>query len=197
MDKAQRTKQLIVEKTAPIFNKKGFAGTSISDLTNATGLTKGSIYGNFENKDEVALAVFDYNVSLLNKRLNAAAEGSTNVVSKLHKMADFYIAENAGSVNRGGCPILNTAVEADDTHPGLKTKASKSFRKWKKNLENLVKQGIEEKIIKTTIDPVTFATEYIALIEGGILLARTTGDITLLQTCVERIHKIIDQELKR
>ena len=57
--KSSRTKQFIIEKTAPVFNAKGYAGTSINDLMIATGLTKGNIYGNFENKDEVALAAFD------------------------------------------------------------------------------------------------------------------------------------------
>jgi len=50
--KAEQTRQLIVEKTAPIFNVKGYAGTSVSDMTKATGLTKGSVYGNFANKAE-------------------------------------------------------------------------------------------------------------------------------------------------
>ena len=61
MSKAERTKQFIVEKTAPIFNMKGYAGTSVNDMMAATGLTKGSIYGNFKNKDDVALAAFDHN----------------------------------------------------------------------------------------------------------------------------------------
>ena len=59
--KAERTRNFIIEKTAEIFNRKGYAGTSMSDITEATGLTKGSIYGNFENKEDVALAVFEYN----------------------------------------------------------------------------------------------------------------------------------------
>ncbi len=54
--KAERTRKFIVERTAPIFNMKGYSGTSLTDLTAATGLTKGSIYGNFENKDDVAIA---------------------------------------------------------------------------------------------------------------------------------------------
>ena len=58
MSKAERTKNFIIEKTAPLFNMKGYSGTSMSDITAATGLTKGSIYGNFENKDEVAIAAF-------------------------------------------------------------------------------------------------------------------------------------------
>ncbi len=62
MSKAEETRAYIIEKTAHIFNKKGFEGTSLSDMTSATGLTKGSIYGNFANKDEVALEVFDFNL---------------------------------------------------------------------------------------------------------------------------------------
>jgi AcrR family transcriptional regulator len=61
MGKAERTKQFIIEKTATLFNTKGIAATSLQDMTEATGLTKGSIYGNFKNKDEVALEVFRYN----------------------------------------------------------------------------------------------------------------------------------------
>ncbi|MCP2807331.1 TetR family transcriptional regulator, partial [Salmonella enterica subsp. enterica serovar Typhimurium] len=60
--KAERTRQYIIDKAAPIFNKKGYAGTSLNDLIEATGLTKGAIYGNFENKDEIALEAFDYNL---------------------------------------------------------------------------------------------------------------------------------------
>ena len=71
MGKAERTREFIVEKTAPLFNRKGYAGTSMSDLTEATGLTKGAIYGNFENKDEVALAAFDYNLARMVQRVRA------------------------------------------------------------------------------------------------------------------------------
>jgi AcrR family transcriptional regulator len=70
MSKSEQTKAFIIEKTAPIFNKKGYAGTSLSDMTEATNLTKGSIYGNFANKDEVALAAFDYNLGRVNGILN-------------------------------------------------------------------------------------------------------------------------------
>lgn len=60
--KAERTKAFIIEKTSSVFNQKGVVGTSLSDITEATGLTKGAIYGNFADKEEVALAAFEYNV---------------------------------------------------------------------------------------------------------------------------------------
>lgn len=67
--KSENTKQLIIEKTASVFNTKGYAGTSINDLMNVTGLSKGCIYGNFENKDEIALKVFDYNFAKITQHV--------------------------------------------------------------------------------------------------------------------------------
>ena len=55
MTKSERTRLFIVEKTAPLFNTKGFDGTTLSDLSEATGLTKGALYGNFADKDEIAV----------------------------------------------------------------------------------------------------------------------------------------------
>ena len=195
MSKAEKTRQFIIEKTAPVFNRKGFAGTSLSDLTEATGLTKGSIYGNFANKDEVALAVFDYNLSLLNKGVAAVTAGSASAIEKLLKMAEFYRSEFKQTLTMGGCPILNTAVDADDTHPELKEKVSKSIRAWKKSIETIIQAGIERKEVNASVNSARFASEYIALIEGGIMLSKTTGDASMLYYCIERVKKIIETEL--
>lgn len=196
MNKAEKTRQFIVEKTAPIFNMKGYAGTSLSDITEATGLTKGSIYGNFANKDDVAIAAFDYNLSLLNNGVNAVIKSSTNAIDKLLKMADFYRSSFKKTLANGGCPILNTATEVDDTHPLLKERASKSIKAWKRTIVSIIKQGIAKNEIKPTVDAGEFAIEFISLIEGGIMLAKTTGDTSMLGTCISRIEKIIISELK-
>ena len=50
ISKSEKTTKYIIETVAPIFNQKGYAVASMSDLTAATGLTKGAIYGNFKNK---------------------------------------------------------------------------------------------------------------------------------------------------
>jgi AcrR family transcriptional regulator len=196
MSKAEKTRQYIVEKTAPVFNRKGFAGTSLSDMTAATGLTKGSIYGNFASKDEVALAVFDHNVSLLNTGIQSAIAAGTDALGKLLNMVQFYRSEFRKTAIGGGCPILNTAIEADDTHALLKERAVKAIRSWKKHIEGIVKTGISKGEIRTEVNAAAFAVEYISLIEGGILLAKTTGDRAMLDTCLRRIESIINNELK-
>jgi TetR/AcrR family transcriptional repressor of nem operon len=195
LTKAENTRKYIVEKTASIFNKKGFAGTSLSDLTAATGLTKGSIYGNFANKDEVALAVFDHNLGRLNDKMDARIAVGKTSIEKLREMANFYRSEFKSSLNMGGCPILNTAVDADDTHPALKQKVSAGIHGWKTKIELIVKKGVQNQEIRAGVNAQVFATEFIALIEGGIMLAKATGNISMLNTGINRVLKIIDTEL--
>ncbi|TDH28636.1 TetR/AcrR family transcriptional regulator [Segetibacter sp. 3557_3] len=196
MTKAEKTKQYIVEKTAPVFNMKGYAGTSLSDITAATGLTKGSIYGNFANKDEIALAVYDYNVGILNRGLNSVVAESATATDKLLLMANFYRSQMKQTLTMGGCPIFNTAIDADDTHPALKAKAAKSLKDWKKSIESIIKKGIAAGEINPVVNAALFATEFIAIIEGGIMLAKVTGDISMLNTCISRVESIINNELK-
>ncbi len=43
LTKAEITTQFIIDTVAPVFNKFGYAGTSMSDITKATGLTKGAV----------------------------------------------------------------------------------------------------------------------------------------------------------
>ena len=141
MSKAERTKAFIIEKTAPIFNKKGFAGTSLNDMTEATGLTKGSIYGNFANKDEVASAVFDYNLHKLNANVTAQFAKEKTAKGKLLVYVNNYEQIFNPSFKDGGCPILNTAVEADDTHPQLRKQAIKAVLAWKDKLIKILEEG--------------------------------------------------------
>src|ERR1700710_2995811 len=105
MSKAEKTKQFILEKTAPIFNVKGYSGTSLNDMTDATGLTKGSIYGNFNNKDEVALAAFDYNLQKVQNIINAEMDKHESMRDKLLVYIDVYDNFLKYPFLSGGCPI--------------------------------------------------------------------------------------------
>ena len=52
--KKEQTRQRIVAEAAPVFNQRGYAGSSLADLMKATGLEKGGIYRHFSSKEELA-----------------------------------------------------------------------------------------------------------------------------------------------
>ena len=90
MTKAEKTRQFIIEKTAPLFNTKGFEGTSLSDLEKITGLTKGSIYGNFKDKEEIAIAVFQYSMSKVRDIVHNRLIKYNTAKDKLIALITFY-----------------------------------------------------------------------------------------------------------
>jgi len=193
LSKAERTRQFIIETTAGIFNTKGYAGTSIADITEATGLTKGSIYGNFENKEEVALAVFDHNHLKTRSAIKQQIDKATTYYDKLMVYAKFYHSFMRKLSTIGGCPILNTAVEADDTNPLLKEKAASAVLTWKKNIENLIEAGIQAGEFKSDIDHAVTALSIIALIEGGIMIGKVTGNPANLDKVLSTVELMINQ----
>lgn len=195
MSKADLTRQLIIEKTATIFNKKGFAGTSLSDITNATGLTKGSIYGNFENKEEVALAVFKHNAGELWKKKENWISDHNDAKSKLTALIDFYRKNWKELFENGGCPVMNAATDADDVMPLMKERVKKTVENWVNNVAKILEEGIEQNTFKPTINTVEYSRLFIMMIEGGILLSKITDKPDSLYLILDRVEKIIANEI--
>ncbi|MBN9282818.1 MULTISPECIES: TetR/AcrR family transcriptional regulator [Flavobacterium] len=191
MNKAEKTKQFIIEKTAPIFNMKGYSGTSMQDITLATGLTKGSIYGNFKNKDEVALAVFQYNYEKMQTLFIQEISKKTTYREKLMSYPELYEKFATERFPLGGCPIMNTAIEADDTHPQLKALAKKAMLFWKDSLVRLINKGIEKNEFKSTTNADENALTIIALIEGAIMMINLTGKLDYHQSMMNTLRKVI------
>jgi hypothetical protein len=95
----------------------------------------------------------------------------------------------------GGCPILNTAVDSDDAHPKLLREVRAALADWEGNLTRLVCAGMEYGEIRADADPEAFAANFIALIEGGVLLAKTMGNRKYLEHSVAGINLLIDRLL--
>jgi hypothetical protein len=192
MTKAEKTRQFIIDKTAPIFNTKGYAGTSLNDMIAATGLTKGSIYGNFSNKDEVALAAFDCNLAKVNGIILGEMNKQKTNKAKLLVYPQVYENFSRYAFPKGGCPVLNTATDADDTHAGLKQKAYSALLAWKKQTVSLIQKGIEAKEFSNSVDAEQFAITMIAMIEGTNMISNLTGNSGYRKAIMQSIRKMIN-----
>jgi TetR/AcrR family transcriptional repressor of nem operon len=194
MTKAERTRQFIIEKAAPIFNQKGIAGTSMSDIMEATKLAKGGLYGNFESKEEICLASFKYLTDLLSAEINKRVDAKSTAKEKLFALLDFYgtLYHN----NTGGCPILNFGTEADDTNPLIKQKVHEAINRYQLRISNLVKMGHESGEFLETFDADTFAIKMFTMIEGAILISKVQNNRQHMTTVIEILKAEIEQNSK-
>ena len=192
MGKGEQTRQRIVAQAAPVFNTYGYSGTSMAELTKATGLEKGGIYNHFPSKEALALAAFDYAVSVIGERLAAAVTGRDGAVARLRAIVEFFAAYIDSPPVAGGCPILNTAVEADDTEPALRARAQAAMTDLQKLIGVTVKQGVVAGELRPEVDPRVVATILTATLEGAIMLGRLYQDTAPMQHIVNHLTEYID-----
>src|SRR6202166_605363 len=167
--KGERTRQKIVETAAVLFNQKGFTGCSMGDIVAATGLEKGTLYGHFSTKEELALLAFDYAWNDTSDKRLRNVDTVSNAVEKLKLHIDNYV--NTSSFP-GGCPLLNCAVDADDGNPALRTRVRKALKGWEDCLAKIVEDGQSAGEIKPKIEPHSVANLVISILEGATIVAR-------------------------
>lgn len=195
MTKKERTRQYIIEQSAPLFNQKGYAGTSLHDIMETTGLKKGGIYGNFESKEEIAVASFEYAVGLVTEKVKLRADQKLKSYDKLQVVVDFYRNYLTNPPIDGGCPILNTSIEADDTNPRLRNRVIEALDNWRGSMAGTIKKGIRRKEINPAIDAEEFATLFIATLEGGIMMSKVYQKIQPLNIVLNHLERMIQEEL--
>jgi len=193
ISKAERTRQFIIEQSAHLFNQRGYAGTSLQDIMAATKLTKGGIYGHFESKEEIALAAFEYASGKVLNLLGQTINSQTTATGKLEALLYFYKKYLISPPVTGGCPVLNTSIEADDTNPLLRASVVKVLNKMHKSLENIVQLGIQQSEFKASTDVAQFAILFVSMIEGGVMVSKAYGKPLYLHTVIKQLQHMIDQ----
>ncbi len=196
MGKSEETRQHIIEKASVLFNKLGYEGTSLNDITEAVGMTKGAIYGNFKNKDEIALECLNYNMKQITEPITREIKEQFTAIDKLKAYANAYKKYFNGIVAMGGCPLLNAATDSDDGNPLLRKRVLDYIKMWHDTVVHITKRGIRRNEINRETDPESFASLFITLIEGGIMLAKTTGDKKHIDKAISHIIEHIENRLK-
>jgi len=184
---------MIVERAAPVFNRKGYAGTSMQDILDATGLAKGGIYGNFQNKDELAAAVFDYAYQAVLAAIRTKVLGKRSAQDKLQAIFKFYHNYTVNPLFPGGCPVLNTAVETDDQLPFLKQKAAAAMQEMLGSLQYIIRKGIDTGEFDPELDARQEAMLIYSIIEGGIMMSKLSDQPGILNKLLRHLKKEVEQ----
>lgn len=192
LTKAEKTKQFILETAVPLYNEKGISGVNIDDVLEATKLTKGCLYGHFENKEDLSEQVIDLALKKVSEKIREAVAKGKTPKGKLIAFIDFYKNPIETFIS-GGCPIFNTAVESDDNFPVMKKKVAKVLRIGQEELVGLLQEGIQIGEFSKDLDPAVFAFKMVAAIEGGIVMCRVMETAKPMQGLLKSLKMELEQ----
>ncbi|MGB2758458.1 TetR/AcrR family transcriptional regulator [Maribacter stanieri] len=194
--KAERTTAYIIETVAPVFNKHGYVGTSMSDLTDATNLTKGALYGNFENKEALALAAFEFNRNVLLTGIDEHLSIEGKAINRIENLIAFYKKYDVFTMNMGGCPILNVGIDAQHNNKLLAAAAKETIKEIEGKIALVFENGINNGEFKLPVTPLQFSKQLFTIIQGAIAMASITKDRKYLLNTVTYLEVLIKRELK-
>lgn len=195
--KSGKTSQYIIETVAPYFNKHGYTATSMSDITKATGLTKGAIYGNFKNKEALSIKAFEYNINRVMSEIRSYTQKARTPLDKLYAMTDFYRNYHDYVSDLGGCPILNVGVDANNNNSGLHKKVKEVVKQLQDNMAYLIQKGVESGQLKEDLDAQLYAKRIFSLLEGSIFMSLTMQTKSYLYDMTTFIDQMISNEMKK
>ncbi|MDR6551704.1 TetR/AcrR family transcriptional regulator [Paenibacillus qinlingensis] len=191
MRKGEQTKLRIIEKSAVLFNDKGYTGTTMQDIMAATGLTKGAIYRNFTSKEEIALEAFQYAGHVLWEHFSAAIELQDTATGKIVAMCEVYRDTVHNPPLQGGCPFLNTAIESDHSFPVLRDPAVGAYTHMLGFIQSLLAQGVRTGEFQTEMVLESVASFIFSTIEGGIMASRLTQDNRHVAYATQHIERLL------
>ena len=194
MTKSERTRQFIIEQSAPLFNTKGLAGTAMSDVMDVTKMAKGGLYGHFESKDELCYAVVDYNLGKIVAKVVQAVGKAVTAKAKLFAFLDVFSRPLQFPVE-GGCPMLNFGTESDDTNAVVRKKVKGTILGAQASAAAIINQGIASGEFKATFDAREFSIKMLTLIEGGTLIGRVLQTNSQMEVIINLLKKEIEQQL--
>jgi TetR/AcrR family transcriptional repressor of nem operon len=191
MRNPELTKEKILKKSGLLFNTRGYKATSISHITDATGFTKGAIYRHFKNKDVLEKETLFHLSNIMFDTMRNSIKAQTNAPAKLRAVFQFFETYITNPPVKGGCPLMNVAIEADDAHPILRKAAQKIMDSIQEALVAILDNGIRYKQIKPSINREFYATIIIASLEGAIMMSKLRGNNDDIKHVIKHLEKLV------
>jgi len=191
MRKGEQTRHMIISKSSPLFNQKGYASTFISDVMEETGLKKGGIYRHFESKDELSVEAFQFSVKTISAHYKRALEGKKSAQERLLAFIDAFQALANDIPIPGGCPLMNAAIESDDTSSVLAPHVRSAMAKLLSFVERLVAEGQEKGEISKEVNGKQAAIVIVSTLEGALAISRLYQDVDPIENATAHLRDYV------
>ena len=166
----------VLERATAVFWQNGYAGTSVRDLTQATGLSTSALYNRFSDKDGLFVeALRRYANDGLGERL-ARLSAAADPLGAIRDFLDELIAMSLADPHHRGCLLVNTALDgaamSDAARELVRTRLGEVERFFGERLERAAADGA----LDPAIDATSTATALLGVVFGIRVLARLDAE---------------------
>lgn len=156
----------VLEKATEVFHKKGYNGTSMQDLVDATSLNRSSIYNSFGSKLNMFLEVLSFYQSVHSKNFSRGLANSYNAKEAIETIFSLHLNEIITDNDRKGCLVINCKSEMANQEISIKSFMEKNQERMIAMFEDIVTKGQMEKIFNQEQTANQYALYLFSSIQG-------------------------------
>ncbi len=164
----------VIRKSMEVFHAKGYNGTSIQDLVDATGLNRSSIYNSFGSKQELYRTALSHYEEENNKQFRQVLLRSSNAIEALERILRAAVVSILEDKEGKGCFILNCKSELGNTDDQLRNWLNNNQEKSIALFTDIVAEGQKEGIINKDHSALSYGYSLFNTFQGlrmtGILM---------------------------
>jgi len=185
------TRDRLLRAAMQLFWQKGYGATSVADVLQRAGVNSGSLYHFFPGKQDLLLAVLGlYREGLEPMLLAPAWHGVDDPIERVFALLARYRKSIVETDCTYGCPIGSLALEIHEPDPPVRLALAANFNAWRYAITDcLVAAGAR---LPATVDRDELATLVLAVMEGGVMQARTHRDVTSFDASVRQLRAYFD-----
>ncbi len=188
MPRTSGTRSRLIDSARHLFWERGFAGTSMSDLLDHAGVNSGSFYHFFESKEALLRAVLEgYLEGLRPVIVEPAFARTQDPVARIFAILEGYRERILQTHCRYGCPLGRLALEIDPENRPAHDLIAQNFRGWIGAVRECIAQ-LEPRLPRGT-DPEALATLVLAVMEGGVMLSRSSASVEPFDRAVAQLRQ--------
>jgi AcrR family transcriptional regulator len=173
-----------------VFWRKGFHGTSLDDITAASGLAKPSLYAAFGDKNALFLKVLDrYHASIVANAKRALNEGPS-ARDAIERWLTGFIPYCSGTKGIRGCLSVNTAADGISDQKDVRNRVEL----FNRTLEQLLSQRLrtDRAQFSDAFDPDAAAHAIMAIYLGLMVMAKDAPNAARVRGTLKQALKLLD-----
>jgi len=176
------------------FWSRGYAATSIDDLTSATGLGKGSLYGAFGDKHGLFMRALDDYIGTAMDGVRVQLRDPTHpAYDRLTRHIRAQAKAIAVDTSRRGCMMAKSAAELSATDDTVERAVENAYATWATELADCIKEAQRDGAIDKRQNPQALAMTVLAFMRGQEALHKGGAKPAQLKASAEQMIALIPQ----